>query len=165
MEAILAIVKGPSTSEITSFDQIDHSVFQELLQKSFVWDFYEISKEEYMNEDGGEKKILILKYYNYMLRDKLLLFVSIVSLSEFCVSDIKLVWVVSVFSLMTSFSPVCFIVQYISSSEEKFQIKIWLEILILTFLAMEKLIQITSFHGLMILIRKEKINFNWGINF
>ena len=111
------------------------------------------------------KKILILKYYNYMLRDKLLLFVSIVSLSEFCVSDIKLVWVVSVFSLMTSFSSVCFIVQYISSSEEKFQIKIWLEILILTFLAMEKLIQITSFHGLMILIRKEKINFNWGINF
>ena len=120
MEAILAIVEGPSTSEITSFDQIDHSVFQELLQKSSVWDFYEISKEEYMNKDDGEKKSLIVKYYNYMLRGKLLLFVSIVSLSEFCVSDIKLVCVVSVFSSMTSFSPVCFIVHYISSSEEKF---------------------------------------------
>ena len=35
-------------------------------------------------------------------------------------SDIKLVCVVSVFSSMTSFSPVCFIVQYISSSEEIF---------------------------------------------
>ena len=45
MEAILAIAEGPSTSEVTSFDQIDHSVFQELLQKSSVWDFYEISKE------------------------------------------------------------------------------------------------------------------------
>ena len=67
MEDILAMVEGPSTSEITSFDQIDHSVFQELLQKSSVWDFYEISKEEYMNKDDGEKKILILKYYNYML--------------------------------------------------------------------------------------------------
>ena len=62
MEAILAMVEGPSTSEITSFDQIDHSVFQELLQKSSVWDFYEISKEEYMNKDDGEKKSLILKY-------------------------------------------------------------------------------------------------------
>ena len=83
MEDILAMVEGPSTSEITSFDQIDHSVFQELLQKSSVWDFYEISKEEYMNKDDCEKKSLILKYYNYMLRGKLLLFVSIVSLSEF----------------------------------------------------------------------------------
>ena len=62
MEDILAMVEGPSTSEITSFDQIDHSVFQELLQKSSVWDFYEISKEEYMNKDDGEKKSLILKY-------------------------------------------------------------------------------------------------------
>ena len=62
MEAVLAMVEGPSTSEITSFDQIDHSVFQELLQKSSVWDFYEISKEEYMNKDDGEKKSLILKY-------------------------------------------------------------------------------------------------------
>ena len=119
MEAILDMVEGPSTSEMTSFDQIDHSVFQELPQKRSAWYFYEISKEECMNKDDGEKKSLILKYYNYMLRGKLLLFVSIVSLSEFCVSDIKLVFVVSVLSSMTSFSPVCFIVQYISSSEEK----------------------------------------------
>ena len=57
MEAVLAMVEGPSTSEITSFDQIDHSVFQELLQKSSVWDFYEISKEEYMNKDDGETHV------------------------------------------------------------------------------------------------------------
>ena len=62
MEAVLAMVEGPSTSEITSFDQIDHSVFQELFQNSSVWDFYEISKEEYMNKNDGEKKSLILKY-------------------------------------------------------------------------------------------------------
>ena len=116
MEDILAMVEGPSTSEITSFDQIDHTVFQELLQKSSVWDFYETSKEEYMNKDDGEKKSLILKYYNYMLRGKLLLFVSFVSLSGFCVSDIELVCVVSVFSSMTRFSPVF----SVSSSEDKF---------------------------------------------
>ena len=46
MEDIFAMVEGPSTSEITSFDQIDHSVFQELLQKTSGWDFYEISREE-----------------------------------------------------------------------------------------------------------------------
>ena len=43
MESILARVEGPSTSEITSFDQIDQTVFQ------------------YMNKDHGEKKSLILK--------------------------------------------------------------------------------------------------------
>ena len=85
MEAVLAMVEGPSTSEITSFDQIDHSVFQELLQKSSVWDFYEISKGEYINKDDGEKKSLMLNYYNYMLRIKLLLFILMVSLSGLCV--------------------------------------------------------------------------------
>ena len=71
MESILAMVEGPSTSEITSFDQIDQTVFQELLAKSSVWDFYEISSKEYMNKDDGEKKSLILKFYNYMVKGKL----------------------------------------------------------------------------------------------
>ena len=71
MESILAMVEGPSTSEITSFDQIDQNVFQELLAKSSVWDFYEISSKEYMNKDDGEKKSLILKFYNYMVKGKL----------------------------------------------------------------------------------------------
>ena len=62
MDDILAMVEGPSISEITSFDQTDHTIFKELLAKSSVWDFYEISKEEYMNKDDGEKKSLILKY-------------------------------------------------------------------------------------------------------
>ena len=31
MENILAVAEGSITSEITSFDQIDHNVFQELL--------------------------------------------------------------------------------------------------------------------------------------
>ena len=69
-----------------------------------------MSKDEYMNKDNRETKSLTLKYYNYMLRGKLLLFVSIVSLSEFWVSDIKLVCVVSVLLSMISFSTVCFII-------------------------------------------------------
>ena len=109
----MAIVEGPSTSEITSFDQIDQTVFQELLAKSSVWDFYEISKEEHTNKDDGEKKSLILKYCNYMVKGKLFLFVSFL-LSGFCVSDIELVCVVSVSSSMMRFSPV---VVSVSSSE------------------------------------------------
>ena len=69
MENILVMVEGSITSDIKSFDQIDH-VFQELLAKSWLWDFYEISKEEYMNKGDGEKKSLILKFYNHMVKGK-----------------------------------------------------------------------------------------------
>ena len=50
------MVDGPSTSEITSFDQIDQTIFKELLTKSSVWDFYEIPREEYMKKSDSEKK-------------------------------------------------------------------------------------------------------------
>ena len=62
MENILAMVEGPGTSEIINFDQTDQNLFQELLAKSSVWDFYEISREEYMNKDDNEKKSLILNF-------------------------------------------------------------------------------------------------------
>ena len=68
MENILAMVEGPKTSEITSCDQIDQDFLQELLVKTSVWDFYEITREEYMNKSDNEKKSLIIKFYNYMLK-------------------------------------------------------------------------------------------------
>ena len=70
MENILAMVEWPETSEITIFDQIDQNLFQNLLAKSSVWDSYEISRKEYMNKDDNEKKSLILKFYNYMVKGK-----------------------------------------------------------------------------------------------
>ena len=76
MENILAMVEGPKTSEITSCDQIDQDFLQELLVKTSVWDFYEITREEYMNKSNNEKKSLIIKFYNYMLKGKILLLVS-----------------------------------------------------------------------------------------
>ena len=51
MEDILAMVGGPSALEISNFDQIDQNFFAEFLEKSSVWDFYEMSKEEYLNKD------------------------------------------------------------------------------------------------------------------
>ena len=76
MENILSMVEGPKTSEITSCDQIDQDLFQELLAKSSVWDFYEITREEYMNKSNNEKKSLIIKFYN-MSKGKILLFVAV----------------------------------------------------------------------------------------
>ena len=76
MENILAMVDGPKTSEITSCDQIDQDFFQELLPKTSVWDFYEITRKEYMNKSDNEKKSLIFKFYSHMLKGKILLFVS-----------------------------------------------------------------------------------------
>ena len=82
------MVEGPRTSEITNFDQTDQNIFQELLAKSSVWDFYEISREVHMNKGDSEKKSLILKFYNHMVKGKAWLFVSFL-LSRFCVSDIE----------------------------------------------------------------------------
>ena len=70
MEDILAMVEGPSTSEITTFDQIDQNLFKEFLTKTCVWDFYEMSREEYLNKDYIQKQSLILKYYNEMVKSK-----------------------------------------------------------------------------------------------
>ena len=76
MENILSMVEGSKTSEITSCDQIDQDLFQELLAKSSVWDFYEITREEYMNKSDNENKSLIIKFYN-MSKGKILLFVAV----------------------------------------------------------------------------------------
>ena len=56
MEGILAMVVGPSTPEITNFDQIDQSILKEFIEKTSVWDFYEMTREQYINKDEGEKK-------------------------------------------------------------------------------------------------------------
>ena len=70
MEDILAIVEGPSTSEITTVDQIDQNLFKEFLTKTCVWDFYEMSREEYLNKDNIKKQSLILISYNEMVKGK-----------------------------------------------------------------------------------------------
>ena len=70
MEDILAMVEGPSTSEITTLDQIDQNLFKEFLIKTCVWDFNEMSREEYLNKDDIQKQSLILKFYNDMVKGK-----------------------------------------------------------------------------------------------
>ena len=77
MKNICAMVEGPKSTEVTSIDQIDQEIMQDFLAKISVWDFYEKTKEEYMNKSDDDKKSLIVKFFNYMVSGKLLLFVSL----------------------------------------------------------------------------------------
>ena len=93
MENIFAMVEGPKSTEVTSIDQIDQKIMEYFLAKTSVWDFYEITKEEYMNKSNDDKKSLIVKFFNYMVSGKLLLFLSLLFgvcslflLFEFCIS-------------------------------------------------------------------------------
>ena len=70
MEDILAMVEGPSTSETTTFDQIDYNTFKEFLCPTSLWDFCEMSKEEYLKKDDNQKQSLIVKFCNEMVKGK-----------------------------------------------------------------------------------------------
>ena len=85
MENILSMLEWPKPTEITSSDQIDQDILQEFLAKTSVWDFYEITRKEYMNKSDNDKKNLIEKYFNYMSAGKLLLFFFFVVWSLFII--------------------------------------------------------------------------------
>ena len=73
----MSIVEGPKPTEITSIDKIDQEIMQEFLAKTSLWDFYEITREEYMNKSDNDKKSLIVNFFNLMTSGKILLFVSL----------------------------------------------------------------------------------------
>ena len=75
----MAMVEGPSTSEVTNFDQIDQSLFNEFLERATLWDFYEMTKAQYITKDEGEKRSLILQYYNTMVKGNFCYLLSAVS--------------------------------------------------------------------------------------
>ena len=75
MENILSTVEGNSSTEISTVEQINENLLKEFLNKTSIWDFYEISKGEYMNKSNDEKKSLIISYYNFMNSGINLLFV------------------------------------------------------------------------------------------
>ena len=70
MDNIFAMVEGSGTLEITHFDQIDQNLFKDFLARGTQWDFYEMSKEEYLNKDDIQKQSLTIKYYNEVVKVK-----------------------------------------------------------------------------------------------
>ena len=60
----MSMIEGLKANEITTVEQIDHKTKQELLSELAVWDYYEMTKEEYTSKSEIDKKSLIIKYYN-----------------------------------------------------------------------------------------------------
>ena len=80
MDNILSMVERPEPTEISNVEQINEEILKEFLSKTTAWNFYEITKGEYMNKSDDENKNLIINYYNYMNAGTLLNFSSINSL-------------------------------------------------------------------------------------
>ena len=60
----MSMIEGSISNEISTVEQIDHATMQEFLSKLAIWDFFEMSKEEYTSKSKNDKKILIINYYN-----------------------------------------------------------------------------------------------------
>ena len=60
----MSMIEGSKSNEISTVEQIDHATMQEFLSKLAIWDFFEMSKEEYTSKSENDKKLLIIKYYN-----------------------------------------------------------------------------------------------------
>ena len=77
MENILSLVEGQKALWVSNIDEIDQETMQEFLQKTSVCDFYDMTREEYMNKSDNDKKTLIVKFFNQMSEGTILLFVSL----------------------------------------------------------------------------------------
>ena len=60
----MSIIQGSKSNDISAVEQIDHATTQQFFSKLAIWDFFEMSKEEYISKSENDKKILIIKYYN-----------------------------------------------------------------------------------------------------
>ena len=69
MDAILNTVEGES-SKIDA-NSVDLDKLRGFQAKCSVWDFYDMTKEEYTNKLPSEKQDLILSYYNKMVQGML----------------------------------------------------------------------------------------------
>ena len=61
MDAILNIIEGESSQ--IDVNNIDHEKLRSFQAKYTVWDFYDMTKEEYSNKLPTEKQDLIISYY------------------------------------------------------------------------------------------------------
>ena len=75
MEAINSIIEG-DVPEI-NIRSIDHEKLKVFHNKCAIWDFYDMTREEYTNKQPSEKEDLVFSYYKRMVQGMLLLFVLI----------------------------------------------------------------------------------------
>ena len=76
MEGIMSMIKSTvKPNEVNSVKQINQSTMQEFLEKLPIWDFFEMSRDEFTSKSEFDREHLIIKYYNSLLSGILLLFV------------------------------------------------------------------------------------------
>ena len=68
MEKFLEMVD--QTTEVSNTEQMDENLFKEFLSKKLVWDFHNITRDKYTTKLNNEKELLVLKYYNEMVKGK-----------------------------------------------------------------------------------------------
>ena len=73
MEAINSIIEG-DIPEI-NIRSIHHEKLKVFHNKCAIWDFYDMTREEYTNKPPSEKEELVFSYYKKMVQGMLLLFV------------------------------------------------------------------------------------------
>ena len=71
MDKLMAMLEATTSFEATNLRQIDQKLMQEFLSKNSVWEFYEMSRQEYLNKSNDEKSVLIIKYYNEIAKGKI----------------------------------------------------------------------------------------------
>ena len=69
MDAILNTVEGES-SKIDA-ESVNLNKLRQFQAKCSVWDFYDMTKEEYTNKLPSEKQDLVLSYYNKTIQGML----------------------------------------------------------------------------------------------
>ena len=62
-------------NDITSVKQINQSTMQEFLNEIAIWDFFEMTRDEFTSKSDYDRELLIVKYYNSLQSGILLLFV------------------------------------------------------------------------------------------
>lgn len=68
MDKLLELNDQPTTAAATT-QEMDENLFKEFLTKNSVWDFHNMTRDEY-NKTSSEKQLLIVNYYNEMLKGK-----------------------------------------------------------------------------------------------
>ena len=69
MGKFLELANLQSTS-VSSIQQMDENLFKKVLAKNSVWDFYNMTRDEYNTKTISEKQLLIIKFYNEMFAGK-----------------------------------------------------------------------------------------------
>ena len=69
------IEASSKSKKIRSVQEIHHPTMQEFLSKLAIWDFFEMSRDEFTRKSELDKELLIVKYYNSLSPGIGLLFV------------------------------------------------------------------------------------------